>query len=305
MRSLSLSFTSIRHPQASAAFIHHERPKIWPSQLTRHFSVRDEKNHNDELGNEPDLFDYFDPLLSPHQYPKGIDAKKNSKNKDSQYAKELISFSSMNENSKSNESTQSDSFLFDPTLSPHIYPNGVDAGPQQRGQDFEDFTIAALGNSNQGMIGILLIDHGSRRASSNEQLQLIAKRYQKQLPNNYVVYAAHMEIASPTISDGIEYLSQIPNMSTILCHPYFLSPGRHVSEDVPTLIREAVQRLDNVNFINEQSTSLFQNSLSVVNDTKIQLYMTDAVGSDLDCMINVIDQMVQQTLIRVIPQPFN
>jgi sirohydrochlorin ferrochelatase len=29
----------------------------------------------------------------------------------------------------------------------------------------------------------------------------------------------------------------------IICHPYFLSPGRHVVEDIPQIIQEAITSL--------------------------------------------------------------
>ena len=30
----------------------------------------------------------------------------------------------------------------------------------------------------------------------------------------------------------------------IICHPYFLSPGRHVREDIPRIVNEAVSSLE-------------------------------------------------------------
>jgi len=64
---------------------------------------------------------------------------------------------------------------------------------------------------------------------------------------------------------------------------------------------------DSVKDLANSSSSSQGNSMVAEedDDKKIQLYMTEAVGSDLDCMINVVDQMIQQTLIRVLPQPLN
>lgn len=316
------------HPSQSLAFITHlqrwpptrTRTYSSPTIQTRYFSHRrdtDCTNDDDSRPNrrEPDLFDYFDPLLSPHQYPNGIDASKNIIQPQQKMASFTDSaYSTTNTNTQpdtrntitarttTNHEQQQPPFLFDPTLSPHHYPFGVDAGPRQH--NFQDNLDH---QHHRATIGILLIDHGSRRDSSNQQLQLIAQRYQSLLPNNYIVHAAHMEIASPSISEGIDFLARIPGITTILCHPYFLSPGRHVSDDVPDLIRQAVLTMsDQVEFMEQHSISdaSMQELKPKPSQNKIQLYMTDSVGSDLDCMITVIDQMVQQTLLRVL-QPLN
>lgn len=88
------------------------------------------------------------------------------------------------------------------------------------------------------MKGLLLVDHGSRRAESNAQLDDMARRVQALRPDT-VVAAAHMEIAEPTIAHGIAGLVArgATDISVLL---YFLSDGRHSRDDVPSLVREAV-----------------------------------------------------------------
>ena len=49
---------------------------------------------------------------------------------------------------------------------------------------------------------ILLVDHGSRRPEANEQLESIAQLLRDRDPER-IVRVAHMEIASPTIAEGI------------------------------------------------------------------------------------------------------
>ena len=87
------------------------------------------------------------------------------------------------------------------------------------------------------MNGILLVDHGSRRAASNEQLGDMACRVAGLLPDYEITYA-HMEIADPSIADGIEYLVN-KGVTDIVIMLYFLSDGRHVTKDVPQLVTEA------------------------------------------------------------------
>ena len=49
-----------------------------------------------------------------------------------------------------------------------------------------------------------------------------------------------MEIAPPSIKDGIQTFVEEEGVEKIVCHPYFLSPGRHVVEDIPQVIEEAI-----------------------------------------------------------------
>ncbi len=84
---------------------------------------------------------------------------------------------------------------------------------------------------------ILLVDHGSRRAEANEQLESIAQLLRDRDPER-IVRVAHMEIASPTIAEGIAACVEA-GAREIVVHPYLLAPGRHSREDIPALAAEA------------------------------------------------------------------
>jgi sirohydrochlorin ferrochelatase len=94
------------------------------------------------------------------------------------------------------------------------------------------------------MLGLLLIDHGSRRADANTQLEDMAGRVRRLRPDA-VVGIAHLELAEPTIAKGLAALAAA-GATEIVALPYFLSDGRHVSEDIPLLLREAGVRLRGV-----------------------------------------------------------
>lgn len=87
------------------------------------------------------------------------------------------------------------------------------------------------------MLGLLLIDHGSRRAEANAQLEDMARRVAVVQPNA-VVGVAHMEIAQPDIAAGVADLVR-RGATDIVALLYFLSDGRHVSTDVPQLLAHA------------------------------------------------------------------
>lgn len=296
-------------------------------------------------GGEPDLFEYFDPLLSPHAYPKGIvkeagiakeidNANKevdgNGKddippfdplgwslaadstppytidNNKKFFGKKLkvIGLDVEPENRLANVDPGSlpnvsggssspsqrlpvDPFsTFDPTLSPHFYTNG--AVPNIIVGDDAEVSAYDDGDVQTTTIGVLIMDHGSRNDASNLRLQEIGQLYQqkanaatstsdnarsrRQTDCMIVVEVAHMEIASPSIADGLKALVD-RGVDEIVCHPYFLSPGRHVVEDIPLLVAEAVK------------------SLSITMPVTI----SKPLGSATDTMIGAIHSLVQET----------
>ena len=87
------------------------------------------------------------------------------------------------------------------------------------------------------MLGLLLIDHGSRRAESNHQLEDMAARVRRLRPTAAVA-AAHMEIATPDLATTFAALVQ-QGATHIVILPYFLSDGRHLTQDIPALAASA------------------------------------------------------------------
>ena len=86
--------------------------------------------------------------------------------------------------------------------------------------------------------GLLLVDHGSRRASANALLDEVAERVRAKLGERALVEPAHMELAEPTLAQAFSRLVE-RGATEVVVVPYFLSPGRHATEDVPRLAREA------------------------------------------------------------------
>lgn len=199
-------------------------------------------NGNDEgLRSDPDLFDYFDPLLSPHAYPNGISpdhsplagqARRETISSSSTRYSRRIGFlldddhepkaQSRNVDSDSLASKNTSPNVFDPLLSPHAYPNGVPdvvigyehatststattttTTTTVKDSDRESPSSNPLEDKRR--VGILLIDHGSRNSESNERLHELAKAYQKEYGSSQtLVRAAHMEIAQPSIPNALQ-----------------------------------------------------------------------------------------------------
>jgi len=271
----------------------------------------------------------FDPLRSPHSYPNGIDSKNEKEEEDgeewtpfhtistkddfrgsseSDYNVQKVSFtgeraSSSPKPATPTPSTPSDDSDFDPRISPHAYPIGTSSKP-----------IRPTGTNNNNnnnnnpsptKIGVLLIDHGSKRPSSNEHLLNVASLYQSRAPENVVVRAAHMEIAPPFIKDGIEALWREDGCDKVVCHPYFLSPGRHVVEDVPELIYGAVVELNGGSIGEEEDEKvvwdrkeerLFLDNEGRKDGDRVEVVMTDPVGSNIERMVDIVGDMVEDAV---------
>jgi sirohydrochlorin ferrochelatase len=87
---------------------------------------------------------------------------------------------------------------------------------------------------------LILVDHGSRRSEAHAQLEWLAQRVRERRPS-LAVYVAHLELAEPSIQTAIER-SIAEGARELVIHPLFLAPGRHLAEDVPARVREALVR---------------------------------------------------------------
>ena len=82
-------------------------------------------------------------------------------------------------------------------------------------------------------LGIVIVDHGSRRASSNRMLEDFVEIFAAQAPTS-IVEPAHMELAEPSIRVAFGRCVA-KGAARVVVMPYFLLPGRHWNEDIPRL----------------------------------------------------------------------
>jgi sirohydrochlorin ferrochelatase len=59
------------------------------------------------------------------------------------------------------------------------------------------------------------------------------------------VYPAHMELAEPSIRQAFEQAVR-DGATAVVVHPYFLSPGRHSTTDIPRMVEEAAKEFPGV-----------------------------------------------------------
>ena len=71
----------------------------------------------------------------------------------------------------------------------------------------------------------------------NQLVEALAERVRAREPERCVA-VAHMELAPPSIADGLAACAA-SGASEVIVHPYFLGPGNHTARDIPRLVAEA------------------------------------------------------------------
>jgi sirohydrochlorin ferrochelatase len=131
-------------------------------------------------------------------------------------------------------------------------------------------------------LGIIIIDHGSRRAASNELLEEVVRRF-AQSTGHAIVEPAHMDLATPTLQQAFDRCVD-RGASRIVIHPYFLLPGRHWSEDIPKLATEAATKHPGIPFLVTAPLGLHPLMSEIIND-RIEHCLACALGEALPCEI--------------------
>ncbi len=97
------------------------------------------------------------------------------------------------------------------------------------------------------MKALLLIVHGSRKASSGQEIAQLAAKIAKQASDFDYVRHSFLELAEPKVATGIHELVSL-GCKNIVLMPYFLAAGFHVVEDLPELLKKAQQDHPEVEF---------------------------------------------------------
>ena len=193
------------------------------SSSKSNIDTSDTKSPNGEK--EEDLFDYFDPLLSPHAYPDGIKSSTSSSS-----------------SSQSTDDDDNDDDRYNPLRFKTLPVVGFSSSSESTTTPKPKETSNNDGKEkrkNTNTLGVLLIDHGSRNDASNVRLEKLAQLYQLSMEfhehededgkdtsttsaTKVLVQAAHMEIAKPSIEDGLrELINQ--NVGTFLSRAHVTS----------------------------------------------------------------------------------
>jgi len=112
--------------------------------------------------------------------------------------------------------------------------------------------------------GIVIVDHGSKRAAANDMLLAVAALYREESCAE-IVEAAHMELAEPSIAQAFARCVE-RGAKAVVIHPYFLSPGRHSTSDIPALCAEAAAAFPEIPYAVTEPLGLDRRMAQVMHD---------------------------------------
>jgi sirohydrochlorin ferrochelatase len=102
-------------------------------------------------------------------------------------------------------------------------------------------------NEPEVRTGLVVVDHGSRRAESNAMHEELVAMVADVVPYD-IVEPAHMELAEPSIADAFARCVAA-GAERVIISPYFLLPGRHWSSDIPALAAAAAAAHPGVSYL--------------------------------------------------------
>ncbi len=129
-------------------------------------------------------------------------------------------------------------------------------------------------------IGLIVVDHGSRRRESNLMLEQMVVQVAAVVPYE-IVEAAHMELAEPSIATAFD-ACVARGARTVVVSPYFLLPGKHWREDIPALVEEAASRHPGVTYLVAAPFGLHPLMAQVV-DARVEHCLSHARGEAPEC----------------------
>ena len=85
---------------------------------------------------------------------------------------------------------------------------------------------------------LIIVAHGSRKASSNEEVIALREKVESLLGKHYVyVVTAFLEFALPSLEESM-LLCVEKGANEIVILPYFLASGNHVTRDIPEVVEK-------------------------------------------------------------------
>ena len=131
-------------------------------------------------------------------------------------------------------------------------------------------------------IGVIVVDHGSRRAESNDMLLEVVDLFREHSSWS-IIEPAHMELAEPSIATAFARCVE-RGARTVVVHPYFLLPGKHWDQDIPGLTAEAAAHHPGVHWLVTAPLGLHVLMAEVMN-SRIQHCLNHVEGRADECPV--------------------
>ena len=98
------------------------------------------------------------------------------------------------------------------------------------------------------MKSMILVVHGSRLESSNDEAKHLADKLAEKLETQYPIFEiAFLELTRPSIAEAIESCIQ-QGAGEVCLLPYFLCAGHHVIRDIPDEVKQLQQKYPHIPF---------------------------------------------------------
>lgn len=128
--------------------------------------------------------------------------------------------------------------------------------------------------------GLVVVDHGSRRAESNKMLEEFVESYREH--SRYgIVEPAHMELAEPSIATAFDRCVE-RGAKRVVVAPYFLLPGKHWNQDIPDLTREAAAKHPGVPYLVASPIGLHPMMMQVI-ESRVEHCLSHVEGKADEC----------------------
>ncbi len=131
-------------------------------------------------------------------------------------------------------------------------------------------------------VGIVVVDHGSRRADANRWHEEFVQRLRAD-GVHAVVEAAHMELAEPSIRTAFAACVEA-GATTVVVVPYFLWPGSHWTEDIPALSAAAAKEHRGVRYLVAAPLGPHP-ALATIVEERISQCLAHASGGASECEV--------------------
>lgn len=146
------------------------------------------------------------------------------------------------------------------------------------------------------MKALLIVAHGSRRSASNDEVRRLTARLRSRAVQFEIVDCAFLELAEPSIPDGLRRLID-SGATEVAVVPYFLSAGRHVTEDVPAEIAKVAAERPEAAIRQMPYLGRAEGIADLVLDQALGTYRTGdsdpspaRIGKPMDARVNLADK---------------
>ncbi len=136
------------------------------------------------------------------------------------------------------------------------------------------------GSGEDGCLGVIIVDHGSRRAESNVMLESFVEMFAKSTDYG-IVEPAHMELAEPSIATAFDRCVA-RGATRVIVMPYFLLPGRHWNQDIPELTEQAAKKHTDVSYVVGAPIGLHEQMTGVIA-SRLDHCLAHVAGEAAEC----------------------